>query len=61
LESPINTGQAKRRLNMTMAILAKEVQPRGISVVIFSPGWVQTDMGGAKCGADGGAEHWRHA
>jgi NAD(P)-dependent dehydrogenase (short-subunit alcohol dehydrogenase family) len=37
---------SKTALNMTMLILAKEVEPRGISVVILSPGWVQTDMGG---------------
>jgi NAD(P)-dependent dehydrogenase (short-subunit alcohol dehydrogenase family) len=37
---------SKAALNMTMSILAKEVEPRGISVVLFSPGWVQTDMGG---------------
>jgi NAD(P)-dependent dehydrogenase (short-subunit alcohol dehydrogenase family) len=35
-----------RALNMAMSILARDVRPRGISVVIFSPGWVQTDMGG---------------
>lgn len=39
---------SKAALNMAMSILAKEVEPRGISVVIFSPGWVQTDMGGAN-------------
>jgi NAD(P)-dependent dehydrogenase (short-subunit alcohol dehydrogenase family) len=39
---------SKAALNMTMSILAKEVASRGISVVIFSPGWVQTDMGGAN-------------
>jgi NAD(P)-dependent dehydrogenase (short-subunit alcohol dehydrogenase family) len=39
---------SKAALNMTMSILAKEVEPRRISVVIFSPGWVQTDMGGAN-------------
>ncbi len=39
---------SKAALNMTMAILAKEVEPRGISVVLFSPGWVKTDMGGAN-------------
>jgi NAD(P)-dependent dehydrogenase (short-subunit alcohol dehydrogenase family) len=39
---------SKAALNMTMSILAKELEPRGISVVIFSPGWVQTDMGGAN-------------
>jgi NAD(P)-dependent dehydrogenase (short-subunit alcohol dehydrogenase family) len=39
---------SKAALNMAMSILAKEVEPRGISVVIFDPGWVQTDMGGAN-------------
>jgi NAD(P)-dependent dehydrogenase (short-subunit alcohol dehydrogenase family) len=39
---------SKAALNMAMSILAKDVEPRGISVVIFSPGWVQTDMGGAN-------------
>ena len=54
LESTIGFGSAyqyrtsKAALNMTMSILAKEVEPRGISVVIFSPGCVQTDMGGAN-------------
>jgi len=37
---------SKAALNMAMSILAKDVQPKGISVLIFSPGWVQTDMGG---------------
>ncbi len=37
---------SKAALNMAMSILAKELEPRGISVVIFDPGWVQTDMGG---------------
>jgi len=36
----------KTALNMTMSILAKELAPRGISVVLFDPGWVKTDMGG---------------
>ena len=31
---------------MAMSILAKEVAPRGISVMMFDPGWVKTDMGG---------------
>jgi NAD(P)-dependent dehydrogenase (short-subunit alcohol dehydrogenase family) len=54
LETTIGFGPAyqyrtsKAALNMAMSILAKEVEPRGISVVIFSPGWVQTDMGGAN-------------
>ncbi len=36
----------KTALNMALSILAKEVAPRGISVTIFDPGWVKTDMGG---------------
>ncbi len=36
----------KTALNMAMSILAKEVAPRGISVMMFDPGWVKTDMGG---------------
>jgi NAD(P)-dependent dehydrogenase (short-subunit alcohol dehydrogenase family) len=31
---------------MAMSVLARELEPRGISVVIFDPGWVKTDMGG---------------
>lgn len=52
LPSTIGFGAAyqyrtsKAALNMAMSILAKEVEPRGISVVIFDPGWVKTDMGG---------------
>jgi NAD(P)-dependent dehydrogenase (short-subunit alcohol dehydrogenase family) len=54
LETTIGFGTAyqyrtsKAALNMAMCILAKDLEPRGISVVIFSPGWVQTDMGGAN-------------
>jgi NAD(P)-dependent dehydrogenase (short-subunit alcohol dehydrogenase family) len=54
LESTIGLGPAyqyrtsKAALNMAMSILGMDVKPRGISVVIFSPGWVQTDMGGAN-------------
>ena len=36
----------KTALNMAMSILAKELAPRGVSVVMFDPGWVKTDMGG---------------
>jgi NAD(P)-dependent dehydrogenase (short-subunit alcohol dehydrogenase family) len=39
---------SKTALNMAMSLLAKDVEPRGIHVVILSPGWVQTDMGGAN-------------
>ena len=54
LQSTIGFGAAyqyrtsKAALNMAMSILAKEMEQRGISVVIFDPGWVQTDMGGAN-------------
>jgi NAD(P)-dependent dehydrogenase (short-subunit alcohol dehydrogenase family) len=37
---------SKTALNMAMAILSKELAPRGISVVTICPGWVKTDMGG---------------
>jgi NAD(P)-dependent dehydrogenase (short-subunit alcohol dehydrogenase family) len=39
---------SKTALNMAMSLLAKDLEPRGISVVVLSPGWVQTDMGGAN-------------
>jgi NAD(P)-dependent dehydrogenase (short-subunit alcohol dehydrogenase family) len=38
---------SKAALNMAMLVLSKELAPRGISVVLISPGWVKTDMGGA--------------
>ncbi len=37
---------SKTALNMALCILAKELEPRGISVVLLDPGWVKTDMGG---------------
>ncbi|MGB2634392.1 MAG: SDR family oxidoreductase [Candidatus Acidiferrum sp.] len=37
---------SKAALNMALSILAKELEPRGISVVLLDPGWVKTDMGG---------------
>jgi NAD(P)-dependent dehydrogenase (short-subunit alcohol dehydrogenase family) len=37
---------SKTALNMALSILAKELEPRGISVAIIDPGWVKTDMGG---------------
>ncbi|MGB8323162.1 MAG: SDR family oxidoreductase [Candidatus Acidiferrum sp.] len=37
---------SKTALNMGMSVLAKELGPRGASVVLFDPGWVKTDMGG---------------
>ena len=39
---------SKTALNMALSILAKELEPRGISVVLLDPGWVKTDMGGAS-------------
>jgi NAD(P)-dependent dehydrogenase (short-subunit alcohol dehydrogenase family) len=39
---------SKTALNMALLVLSKELAPRGISVAIISPGWVKTDMGGAK-------------
>jgi len=37
---------SKTALNMALSILAKELEPRGVSVVLLDPGWVKTDMGG---------------
>lgn len=39
---------SKAALNMAMATMAKDLSPRGISVQVFCPGWVQTEMGGAN-------------
>jgi NAD(P)-dependent dehydrogenase (short-subunit alcohol dehydrogenase family) len=39
---------SKTALNMAFSILAKELEPRGISVVLLDPGWVKTDMGGPQ-------------
>ena len=39
---------SKAAVNMAMVALAHEVKPRGITVVLFSPGWVRTDMGGSN-------------
>ena len=38
---------SKAALNMAMAVLAQQLRPKGFSVVVLCPGWVQTDMGGA--------------
>ena len=37
---------SKAAVNMVMAVLAKELAADGISVGLFSPGWVRTRMGG---------------
>ena len=38
---------SKAALNMAWSSLALEARPRGVAFVLFSPGWVKTDMGGA--------------
>jgi NAD(P)-dependent dehydrogenase (short-subunit alcohol dehydrogenase family) len=37
---------SKAALNMAWSSLALEGRPRGITCVLFSPGWVKTRMGG---------------
>jgi len=37
---------SKAALNMVMKGLSAELKAKGVSVVVFSPGWVKTDMGG---------------
>ena len=39
---------SKAALNMLNASLAIELRPKGIAAVVLHPGWVQTDMGGAR-------------
>lgn len=39
---------SKAALNMITALLAHDLKADGITVVAQSPGWVQTDMGGAE-------------
>ena len=39
---------SKAALNMAMAALAGDLLDRRISVSVFSPGWVKTEMGGSK-------------
>jgi NAD(P)-dependent dehydrogenase (short-subunit alcohol dehydrogenase family) len=39
---------SKAALNMAMRSLAAELRPRKVAVVVVSPGWVRTDMGGSS-------------
>jgi NAD(P)-dependent dehydrogenase (short-subunit alcohol dehydrogenase family) len=41
---------SKTAVNMAMVVFGNAVRERGVSVLLFHPGWVQTDMGGG--GAD---------
>jgi NAD(P)-dependent dehydrogenase (short-subunit alcohol dehydrogenase family) len=38
---------SKAALNMAMKSLSVDLAPRGFTVMVLSPGWVKTDMGGA--------------
>lgn len=37
---------SKAGLNMAMRVRALQLRPRGVTVAVINPGWVQTDMGG---------------
>jgi NAD(P)-dependent dehydrogenase (short-subunit alcohol dehydrogenase family) len=39
---------SKTTLNMLMRTFAQDVAGKGITSVVMNPGWVQTDMGGAR-------------
>lgn len=43
---PYHYSASKAALNQYMRSFAQEARPLGIAVLILSPGWVRTDMGG---------------
>ncbi len=43
---PYHYSASKAALNQYMRSYAREAKPLGITVLILSPGWVRTDMGG---------------
>jgi NAD(P)-dependent dehydrogenase (short-subunit alcohol dehydrogenase family) len=41
-------GMSKAACNMFSQILQRALKPRGFKVLLFHPGWMRTDMGGAQ-------------
>lgn len=43
---------SKTAVNRVMVALADDLKPAGVSVAVYHPGWVQTEMGGANADID---------
>ena len=43
---------AKACLNQAVNVMSNDLKSRGIASVLFHPGWVRTDMGGAGAAID---------